>query len=46
MIFYFFVILLLLIGGVIERDVGMLIASALFSIALEISALSEGRKKK
>ena len=46
MIFYFFVILLLLVGGVIERDTGMFVASALFSIALEIAALNERGKKK
>jgi hypothetical protein len=46
MIFYFFVIFLLLIIGVVERDTGMFVASALFSIALEISVLNERGKKK
>ena len=46
MIFYFIGIFILFITGVVEVDAGMLIASALFSIALEICALNERGKKK
>ena len=45
MIFYFVSIFILFITGIVEIDAGMLIASALFSIALEIAA-SNGRRKK
>ena len=44
--FYFVSIFILFIAGVVEVDAGMLIASALFCIALEIAASNERRKKK
>lgn len=46
MIFYFIGIFILFIAGVVKVDAGMLIASALFCIALEIAALNERGKKK
>ena len=44
--FYFIGIFALFIIGVIKADAGLLIASALVSIALEIAVSNEGRKKK